>query len=235
MIIVFSILIVLIPCFSFTQTTDLERKSDKNILNQTNFPNENELAAKYLEKGNSLYLAGSYREAINAYTIATVMNPELTEAYYQRGFAHHNLGNYESAIRDYSRALTLSPELAEVRTKLKDAKAMFDKNNLDTKNVRVIQPLTPEKRQEIEEKKNKRKKEISERKKPKPVPGIVACLASAEKEYRDSWEQECVYSSLDRNCRLPSYKSKFLDDRYKQRRDDCSRLYPTGVSSTQIK
>ncbi len=71
-------------------------------------------AIQKLEEGNRFYYNGDYDNAINAYTQAIAINPNLAEAYLYRGDVYNLLKNeYDKAIEDYNRAITINPENAE--------------------------------------------------------------------------------------------------------------------------
>lgn len=56
------------------------------------------------DKGNVLYTAGNYTEALQCYNTALGINPEFAEALYNRGLTYIALGNQEKAFADLSRA-----------------------------------------------------------------------------------------------------------------------------------
>ena len=53
-------------------------------------------------------------KAVEHYTTAIDLNPDLTEAYYNRGNAYKNKGEFDTAIQDYTKAIDLNPEDADV-------------------------------------------------------------------------------------------------------------------------
>jgi tetratricopeptide (TPR) repeat protein len=57
-------------------------------------------------KGDQLYAAGNYEEAINAYNAYLVNRPKNVQALYNRGRSHEELGEYDKAERDFLAALT---------------------------------------------------------------------------------------------------------------------------------
>ena len=61
-----------------------------------------------------------YEEAIDAYSIATQLNPRAAIAFAERGVAYHKLGDYERAVQDYHAALRLRPVLTNYYKELGD-------------------------------------------------------------------------------------------------------------------
>ena len=54
-----------------------------------------------------------YRQAIEHYTKAIELNPQMARAYYNRGNANSALGEYEEALKDYSEAIQLDPDYSD--------------------------------------------------------------------------------------------------------------------------
>ena len=54
-----------------------------------------------------------YKQAIEHYTKAIQLDPQMARAYYNRGNAESNLANYEEALKDYSKAIQLDPYYSE--------------------------------------------------------------------------------------------------------------------------
>jgi tetratricopeptide (TPR) repeat protein len=63
----------------------------------------------WYEKGNALKNAGSYRDAISAYSRVIDLKPDHSNAYYNRGTSYSNLGRYPEAIKDFNTAIALNP------------------------------------------------------------------------------------------------------------------------------
>lgn len=57
-------------------------------------------------KGDQLYSAGKYEEAIDAYDTYLVNRPKNVQALYNRGRSHEELGDFEKAERDFLAALS---------------------------------------------------------------------------------------------------------------------------------
>ncbi len=68
-----------------------------------------ELAITYFHRGDAKDELGDYRGAIEDYTMAIKLNPDVG-AYYNRGNARKKLGDYEGAIADYDSVNSLNPE-----------------------------------------------------------------------------------------------------------------------------
>ena len=54
-----------------------------------------------------------YQQAIEHYTKAIQLDPQMARAYYNRGNAESNLSNYKEALKDYSKAIQLDPYYSE--------------------------------------------------------------------------------------------------------------------------
>ncbi|MBA4445129.1 tetratricopeptide repeat protein [Cylindrospermopsis raciborskii CS-506_C] len=87
----------------------------------------------YINRGAARRELGDYKGAIDDYTQAIEISPELASVYYERGGARRELGDYKGAIDDYTQAIKISPELASVyyerggaRRELGDYKGAID-------------------------------------------------------------------------------------------------------------
>ncbi|GAJ13974.1 unnamed protein product, partial [marine sediment metagenome] len=69
-----------------------------------------------LDQGNNFLDQGYYDEAIEEYTDAIELDPNLAVAYYNRGRAYKELGKKSEAIDDFEKciALTDNPQLIEM-------------------------------------------------------------------------------------------------------------------------
>ena len=52
---------------------------------------------------------GLYDKAIDDYTEAIKLNPNLAETYYNRGISFYYTGDYQLALKDYDKAIELDP------------------------------------------------------------------------------------------------------------------------------
>jgi tetratricopeptide (TPR) repeat protein len=71
-------------------------------------------AEEWNVRGDERYDARDFNAAIECYTKAIELNPELSLVYFSRASAYSNLGRYEEAIDDYTTAIKLSPEFAQL-------------------------------------------------------------------------------------------------------------------------
>ena len=55
----------------------------------------------------------NYERAVEHYTAALRLNPQLTEAYNNRGNIYYNWGEHDLAIEDYDKAIELKPDYAD--------------------------------------------------------------------------------------------------------------------------
>src|SRR5260370_39593572 len=74
----------------------------------------------YLEKGNVLYRAGKYEEALLNYQKAIQKDARFGEAYFRIGIAQLHKGNNSGAYRSLFTANTLLPDRLDVRALLAD-------------------------------------------------------------------------------------------------------------------
>lgn len=77
-------------------------------------------ASDWMDVGRRMTASAYYEEAIDAYSIATQLNPRAALAYAERGVAYHKLGEYERAVQDYHTALRLRPVLTNYYRELGD-------------------------------------------------------------------------------------------------------------------
>src|SRR4029079_13955943 len=66
-------------------------------------------AESYLDEGNVYFNVGQYGLAVERYTQAIELDPELVAAYYNRANARTRAGEFEAALGDYDMALRLQP------------------------------------------------------------------------------------------------------------------------------
>ena len=64
-------------------------------------------------KGLTCQNREQYDDAIEHYTEALKLNPQMAAAYNNRGVAHDNKGDFERAIVDYTKAIELNPNYAD--------------------------------------------------------------------------------------------------------------------------
>ena len=77
-------------------------------------------ASDWMDVGRRMTESAYYEEAIDAYSIATQLNPRAALAYAERGVTYHKLGEYERAVQDYHTALRLRPVLTKYYRELGD-------------------------------------------------------------------------------------------------------------------
>lgn len=70
-------------------------------------------AESYLDEGNVYFNVGQFALAIDRYTQAILLDPELTAAYYNRANAYTRSGDFDRALADYNKALELLPNDAD--------------------------------------------------------------------------------------------------------------------------
>ena len=84
----------------------------KNIVVITKKERNTRSAKSYLKEGMKKGKYGNYKEAVNAFSQAILIDKFASIAYYNRGFARMNLNDYVGAIYDYDKAIEINPEYA---------------------------------------------------------------------------------------------------------------------------
>ncbi len=77
-------------------------------------------ASDWMDVGRRMSESAYYEEAIDAYSIATQLNPRAATAYAERGVAYHKAGDYDHAVQDYHAALRLRPVVTDYYRELGD-------------------------------------------------------------------------------------------------------------------
>jgi tetratricopeptide (TPR) repeat protein len=67
---------------------------------------------QYLDSGDEYLAAEQTGEAINEYSKAIDINPELATAYYKRGMAYRSQEAMDNALQDFNRAIEIDPDYA---------------------------------------------------------------------------------------------------------------------------
>ena len=70
-------------------------------------------AQKHNDKGRAFEQEGLFEKAIEEYTQAIIIKPEMVKAYIGRAWSHLSRGNYTKAIRNYGQAIRLKPSSAD--------------------------------------------------------------------------------------------------------------------------
>lgn len=108
-----------------------------------NVPPPRRTAESYLDEGNVYFNVSQYGLAIERYTAATDMDPNLVAAFYNRANAWTRTGEFDAALADYNRALELQPEDADAlnnRGMLHLYRANYDDAMRDFDAALVIDP-----------------------------------------------------------------------------------------------
>ncbi|MET9411209.1 tetratricopeptide repeat protein [Streptomyces sp. NPDC002935] len=67
-------------------------------------------ALTYTLRGQAHRMSGRYNQAIEDYTSALSLDPNLTRAYAGRGHAHRRLRHHDAALADFDQAIRLAPD-----------------------------------------------------------------------------------------------------------------------------
>lgn len=70
---------------------------------------------QWIEEGNQYYKAGSYEDAIRAYSEAIALDKQDGKAYFLRGNAYKDNGQHEQAMNDYQTVLAINPNFADAQ------------------------------------------------------------------------------------------------------------------------
>lgn len=70
-------------------------------------------AIEHFDRGVENHQQGNYELAIEEYTEAIALDPELAEAYFNRGSAYSDIDEIDRAIADYGQVIVLLPQDAE--------------------------------------------------------------------------------------------------------------------------
>ncbi|MFH1403693.1 MAG: tetratricopeptide repeat protein [Candidatus Altiarchaeota archaeon] len=63
---------------------------------------------------NDYYKLGDFMKAIEHYTKAISLKPDMIESYFNRGLAYTRINDFRKALDDHTRVIELKPDLAEV-------------------------------------------------------------------------------------------------------------------------
>jgi len=64
-------------------------------------------AGEYFIQGRNLYKQGNYSQALESYSKAIAINPNMVKAYYHRGLSYSHLKQYDNAWADVHHAQAL--------------------------------------------------------------------------------------------------------------------------------
>ncbi|KAM8953240.1 tetratricopeptide repeat protein 32 [Pelodytes ibericus] len=77
-----------------------------------------DLAIAYNNRGQVKYFRVDFYEAMDDYTEAIRVNPNLEVAYYNRGLVLYRLGFFDEAIKDFQKVLQLNPQFEDAMKSL---------------------------------------------------------------------------------------------------------------------
>lgn len=68
-------------------------------------------AKPYIKSGLDNFNKGNYDKAVEDYSKAIAINPNIADAYVNRGLAYSRSGKIDNAIEDYNKAIAMNPNL----------------------------------------------------------------------------------------------------------------------------
>lgn len=68
---------------------------------------------EYHNLGNDYYKLGDFQKAVEHYSRAIELKPDMLESYFNRGLAYTRMHDFGRAINDHSSVIRLDPELVE--------------------------------------------------------------------------------------------------------------------------
>ncbi len=98
----------------------------------------------YNNRGNTYYVLGNYKQAIEDYDRAIEIKPDYTDAYNNRGIAYTYLSNYRQAIEDFNRAIEINPSYTKAYLNRGVAYARLGNNNLAVNDLKTAAKLGDE-------------------------------------------------------------------------------------------
>jgi len=97
----------------FSRIDKIDLHFTDNIFRRPDSAPANELMLMSYNRGVSYTTSHDYQLAIDSFTEAIKLKPDLAEAYFGRGFAHDESGKHLQAIKDYTQTIELQPKNVE--------------------------------------------------------------------------------------------------------------------------
>ncbi|KAI8506021.1 Tetratricopeptide repeat [Branchiostoma belcheri] len=88
-----------------------------------------DLVMAYNNRGQIKYLRVDFDQAVEDYTAAIGVAPDVAVPYYNRGQIHYRLGRFDAAIADFNKALELQPDFPDAH--INRQQALSDKQKRD--------------------------------------------------------------------------------------------------------
>ncbi|XP_078585686.1 tetratricopeptide repeat protein 32-like [Branchiostoma floridae x Branchiostoma japonicum] len=88
-----------------------------------------DLVTAYNNRGQIKYMRVDFDEAVEDYTTAIGVAPDVAVPYYNRGQIHYRLGRFDAAIADFTKALKLQPDFPDAH--INRQQALSDKQKRD--------------------------------------------------------------------------------------------------------
>ncbi|XP_066269353.1 tetratricopeptide repeat protein 32-like [Branchiostoma lanceolatum] len=88
-----------------------------------------DLVTAYNNRGQIKYMRVDFDEAVEDYTAAIGVAPDVAVPYYNRGQIHYRLGRFDAAIADFTKALKLQPDFPDAH--INRQQALSDKQKMD--------------------------------------------------------------------------------------------------------
>jgi len=105
---------------------------ESNIqLKNDSLKNDSLNSIAYYNIGSALEMSGNYAKAVEYYTKAINVSPNLVLAYYKRGLSKKMTGNTEESIADLAKAVELKPDFVIAMIEIAHMKKDFEKSLIE--------------------------------------------------------------------------------------------------------
>ncbi len=91
-----------------------EAENDNSYYHLNEFVENKLISYEYLNKGNELFIAKKYQEAIQFYNKSIQLNPNYSAAYKNKGVVLAYSKKFKEAIQCYDKAIELKPTDSDV-------------------------------------------------------------------------------------------------------------------------
>lgn len=126
-----------------TINVDMTEVENQTIINEAPKKEFDEAALGYNTTGITLYTKGEYKEAVDNFTQAIVLDPNYIEAYNNRGLSYDRLNENFKAIEDYSMAILLDDKFTTAYINRGHTYQNIGKHNIAIKDFNKVLSISP--------------------------------------------------------------------------------------------